>query len=71
MPSPVFQCLIVDDCISEINSLFCALNKYWDIFSKRYHEYTALQVDFITYELYQVLADYRDKKKNETLMNQK
>ena len=63
MPSPVFPYLIVDDCISEINSLFRIFFKYWDVCSKRYQEYTSLQVEFITCELYQCLHDYWELKK--------
>ena len=63
MPFPVFRYLIVDDCISEMNSLFRILFKYWDVCSKRYQEYTSLQLDFLTSDLFQVLSEYWLRKK--------
>ena len=65
MPSPVFQYLIEDDSISEINSLFQVLFNYWDVCSKRHREYTFLQVEFIT-------SDYTTtgKERNGTLKNE-
>ena len=62
MPSPVFQYLIEDDSISEINSLFQVLFNYWDVCSKRYREYTFLQVEFITFDFYQLLYNYWQRK---------
>ena len=63
MSSPIFQYLIVDDCISEINSLFQILFKYWDVCSKRHREYTSLQVEYLTSDFFQVLSSYWLKRK--------
>ena len=63
MRSPVFQYLILDDCISKISSLFRILFRYWDACSKRHREYTLLQVEFLISDLFQVLFSYWRKKK--------
>lgn len=58
MPSPIVQFLSVDKSISEIHSLFALFLKYWDVCNKRGVDYTSLQVEFITAQIYQILSDY-------------
>ena len=61
MQSSNFSPVIAERAITEINSLFQILFKYWDVCSKRYTEYTSLQVEFITADFYQILSNYWDR----------
>ena len=63
LQGPIFQFQAVDEVIPEIDSLFFVFFKYWVVCSKRYREYTSLEVEFISAELYQFLSDYSNRKK--------
>ena len=62
MPSPIFQFQPADNFISEIHSLFDLFLKYWDTCRKRGTDYTSIQVEFITSDIYLVLSNYCKRK---------
>ena len=61
MPSTILLFQPADEIIPEVNSLFRIFYKYWDVRSKRYRDYTPLQVEFIFAELYRILANCWEK----------
>ena len=52
MSSPIFRFQLADNLISEIHSLFDLFLKYWDTCRKRGTDYTSIQVEFITSDIY-------------------
>ena len=61
MPSTILLFQPANEIIPEVNSLFRIFYKYWDVCSKRYQDYTPLQVEFICAELCHILANYWEK----------
>ena len=61
MPSTILLFQPANEIIPELNSLFRIFYKYWDVCSKRYQDYTPLQVEFICAELCHILANYWEK----------
>ena len=61
MPSSILHFQPANEIILEINSVSRVFYKYWDVCSKRYLDYTSLQVESICAELYRILANYLEK----------
>ena len=62
MPCTIFEFQPVDNLISEIHSLFDLFLKYWNTCRKRGTDYTSIQVEFITSDIYLVLSNYWKRK---------
>ena len=63
MSSTILSFQPPDEILAEVNSVFNIFYKYWHVCSRRYRDYTPLQIEFICAELYRILANYWEKNK--------